>query len=402
MFPQKDSASFFTISGKVIDGESNEVLPYAMLRLKNKTIGTVANELGEFDFHIPKEFYRDTIDIYMLGYYNFRIPILEIADSSNFTALLKVRVTELDAVIIKPVPLNAKQILQKSLSKVRENYPDEPFMLYGYFKDSKKENNKYVSLIEAAVRIYDSDYSQAPRRQRRLMERVAIDQIRRSFDYTGNKELLLNLSKANSLNELLRSNLFRYRYGVFDLSNNFDFEREDDIYYNDRLLHVISAPNFPKTEIFIDSETYAIVRFRYSNHLARVEEILDDKRKLVLASVERDFEFQEYMGKMYLKYLKTESHYEYVEIETNSVLNTADLYLELLINQIQTKDVRKLSGNETMNKHKNLESQIGFYSEEFWRNYNIVKDTPLDKQLIEDLERGISLPEQFRRQAGGN
>jgi hypothetical protein len=397
-----DSTTFFTISGKILDGDSKESLPHAMLRLKDKSIGTVANTLGEFDFHIPGEYYNDTVEVYMLGYYNYQIPIAQIANLDSFVALLNVRITELDAVIITPVPLNANQILAKAMQLSKTNYPTEPFMLFGYFRDSKKENNQYVSLIEAAVRIYDSDYTTAPKRRRRLLERVAIDQIRRSFDYTGNKEWLEIISKENSLKELLGSNFLRYQYGAFDLLNNNKFVREDDVYYNDKLLYVISIPDFPTTEIFIDSKTYAIVKFHYSGNASEEAEMIDENTQRVIADVGRDFEFQEYKGKMYLKYLKTETHYQYIDIPTQAVVNTIDLYLELSINQIQTEDVRKLSGSETMNKHKGLETQIGPYSESFWRNYNIIKDTPLDEKLVKDLERETPLPEQFKQQAGDN
>lgn len=399
---QMDSTTFFTISGKVVDSESKETLPYAMLRLKDKSIGIVANTLGEFDFHIPGEYHNDTIEVYMLGYYNYRIPISEISNPADFTALLDVRITELDAVIITPIPLNANQILDKAIRLAKSNYPTEPFMLYGYFRDSKKENNEYVSLIEAAVRIYDSDYTNAPKRRRRLLERVAIDQIRRSFDYTGNKEWLQKISKENSLKELLGSNFFRYQYGAFDLLNSNKLSREDDVYYNDKLLYVISIPEFPTTEIFIDSKTYAVVKFHYSGTVDGEEEMVDEHTKRVVSSIGRDFEFQEYKGKMYLKYIKSETHYQYIDVSTQAVVNTIDLYLELLVNQIQTEDVRKPSGNETMNKHKGLETQIGPYNESFWRNYNIIKDTPLNEKLVKDLERGVPLPEQFKQQAGEN
>ena len=40
----------------------------------------------------------------------------------------------------------------------------------------------------------------------------------------------------------------------------------------------------------------------------------------------------------------------------------------------------------------------GEYHEEFWKNYNILKLTPLDKKLIHDLEKEISLQEQFEKQ----
>ena len=38
------------------------------------------------------------------------------------------------------------------------------------------------------------------------------------------------------------------------------------------------------------------------------------------------------------------------------------------------------------------------YHQEFWKYYNVLKLTPLDEKLIQDLEKEISLQEQFKKQ----
>jgi hypothetical protein len=35
------------------------------------------------------------------------------------------------------------------------------------------------------------------------------------------------------------------------------------------------------------------------------------------------------------------------------------------------------------------------YNKAFWDNYNVIKDTPLDKKILEDLEKGGPLQKQF-------
>jgi hypothetical protein len=37
------------------------------------------------------------------------------------------------------------------------------------------------------------------------------------------------------------------------------------------------------------------------------------------------------------------------------------------------------------------------YHQEFWKHYNVLKRTPLDEKLIQDLEEDISLQEQFEK-----
>jgi hypothetical protein len=38
------------------------------------------------------------------------------------------------------------------------------------------------------------------------------------------------------------------------------------------------------------------------------------------------------------------------------------------------------------------------YHQEFWKYYNVLKLTPLDEKLIQDLEKEIPLQEQFKKQ----
>ncbi|MGB0525775.1 MAG: hypothetical protein ACPGJS_22540, partial [Flammeovirgaceae bacterium] len=197
--------------------------------------------------------------------------------------------------------------------------------------------------------------------------------------------------------ELLGNNLVRYQYGALDLENNFEYEHVDDIFYHDKRLFIITLPKFPGTEIFIDSETFAIVRFKF-NQDNMAEEMLNDTLKRVTANTSINFEFEEYQGKQFLKYIRTSTTYHDINVHTQEVVNVADLHLELLINEVQTENIQRIRGHQTMNKYKNLEVQISKYNKRFWKTYNVIKETPLDSQLIKDLERELSLDEQFKNQ----
>src|SRR5690606_22449300 len=63
-----------------------------------------------------------------------------------------------------------------------ENYPMKPFLLDGFYRDTKKVGGTYISLLEAAVRIYDDDYRE-PRNRFRLRERVKLIDVRQSLGY---------------------------------------------------------------------------------------------------------------------------------------------------------------------------------------------------------------------------
>ena len=101
-----------------------------------------------------------------------------------------------------------------------------------------------------------------------------------------------------------------------------------------------------------------------------------------------------------MKYIRTTTTYNDINIHTQEVLNIADLHLELLINKVQNRKIKRFKGDQTMNKFKNLDKQIKDYNKAFWDSYNVIKETPLDSQLIKDLERELSLEEQFKKQGG--
>ncbi|MCC6837766.1 MAG: carboxypeptidase-like regulatory domain-containing protein, partial [Bacteroidia bacterium] len=82
-------AQTITISGKVIDSETKEPLPFASVGLKNRPIGTITNLHGEFDFHIPIEFRNDVLVINMLGYVPFEDPAWTVTDKLNTIEMVK-------------------------------------------------------------------------------------------------------------------------------------------------------------------------------------------------------------------------------------------------------------------------------------------------------------------------
>ena len=46
-------------------------------------------------------------------------------------------------------------------------------------------------------------------------------------------------------------------------------------------------------------------------------------------------------------------------------------------------------------KRYGLQYQDEDYNREFWENYNVIKDTPLDEKIVADLEAQGKLEEQF-------
>lgn len=63
------------ITGKIIDDETSEPLPFATIALKNSGKGTVSNNNGDFGLKITHDLVNDTLSISYLGYLGREIPV---------------------------------------------------------------------------------------------------------------------------------------------------------------------------------------------------------------------------------------------------------------------------------------------------------------------------------------
>ena len=150
-------AQRITLSTRVQDKVTSEPLPFASVGIKGKSISTVTNLQGEFDFHIPLEYRNEILVISMLGYENFEAPIWSLLESKPLTIDMNKSTTVLQEVVVSD-SLMGGEILKIAMARVESNFPMEPFLMDGFYRDVKKVAGTSISLLEAAVKIYDENY----------------------------------------------------------------------------------------------------------------------------------------------------------------------------------------------------------------------------------------------------
>src|SRR5688572_23328936 len=229
-------AQKITLSATVQDNQSQEPLPFASVGIKGKSIGTITNLQGQFDFHFPAEFRNDILVISMLGYNDFEAPIWSLLDSKVTVIPMTLSTTVLKEVVVRD-SLSGGEILQLALARIEDNYPMDPFLLKGFYRDVKKVGGTYIALLEAAVEIYDENYSE-PRNKAKLRERVKLLEVRKSVGYDN--KFTSYFGQKNLLEDLLLHNNIRYRQidTQTDLFTN--TKRGEDSYYNGRETFVLS------------------------------------------------------------------------------------------------------------------------------------------------------------------
>lgn len=379
-----------TLSGKVIDKDSGEPLSYASIVLKGKPMGTVANDEGRFDFHFPAENRMEMIVVSMLGYENYEAPAWSLLDGTEKVITLTKAATLLGEIVVTDT-LSGGEIFRVALTKIDQNYPMEPFLMDGFYRDVKKVGGSYVALLEAAVKIYDDNYA-APRNREKLRERVKLVEVRKSLGYEN--RFATYFSQQNMLQDLLLHNNIRYRQIDPDDELLDKIEREDDTKYNGEEVYVLSSRGDFHLKVYVDKTDYAIVHLEVE--MKNTGDNLARKKNLVSRAIgyRKTIDFRRYNGKMYLNYISVTSDESWYDATSNALKFETELIQDLLINEIHVNPKEKINATEKM-KPYGLEYQDYPYNKKFWEEYNVIKDTPVDIKIREDLEREVPLEKQF-------
>ena len=382
--------SHVTISGIVLDDENSEPLIFASIGIQGMSIGTISNTIGEFDFHIPVESIDENMEIQMLGFQTFSMPIRDILDRDMKIFRLE-RISKFLEEVVITDSLSGGDVYTIAINRIESNFPNSPFLLDAFYRDVKSVGGSYVALLEAAVKIYDKDYD-APRNKYRLRERVALIEVRKSLGYDN--KFTSFFDQTNLLEDLLLHNNIRYRQFPEALDFLSKLERKNSDFYDGRRVFVVESSGDSKLKMYIDALTFAFIRIEYN--VNEQAEIITRKQNLysTIGSLKKIIEFKEYEGKMYLRHIDLETHINWYDERTSKLQFNTTLRQELLVNKINPATGQKIGTVEKM-KRFGLQYQHKKYNKQFWDNYNVIKDTPLDKQIVADLEKEISLEKQF-------
>lgn len=390
--PFLSSAQDITISARVVDKETNQPLEYASVGLKSTAIGTISNHLGEFDFHMPAEYRNEVMVVSMMGYRNFEAPVWSMTGEFQVIKLEKSPIV-LQEIVVSDT-LTGHDILDIALSRIEKNYPMEPFLLDGFYRDVKKVGGTYISLLEAAVRIYDDNYSE-PRNKYKLRESVRLIEVRQSLGYES--RFTTYFDQDNLLEDLLLHNNIRYRH--FDDGEEVfsKLVREKNSFFNEHETYVISYDGDYFMKLFIDTEDFSIIHMDFEQGFE--DDFLGKRNDLIskFAGIKKTIDFRKYQGKMYPSFISITSRINWYDSETNVLKFETELFQQLLINKVTPNPKERIRSTEKMRNY-GLQFQDRPYNKKFWDNYNVIKETPLDQQILKDLEKYAPLGVQFEEQ----
>jgi len=373
-----------TVSGQILDLETSEPIPFASIYIKSESIGTTTNEDGNFIFHIPTANKESFVIISIIGYTS----LLKKANTfnENQKIFLSTKATDLDEVVIiatKKKELTGKEIVRKAYKEIENNYPRQAYILEGYVRDLQKEDDKYVEYLECATKLLYQSYKIKREPKVELLE-VKTSHLAKKHPWNINSE------RKNSIIDLVEDDLIRFDYGPIKGKNGWKYELESVLPYGKGLVYKINGFDkpFQTSTLFIDTKTFAFVKIELTretkNNKSWARRFTNGALQVYYNLV---LEYQEYEGKMYLKYQKEEDSWRIFKgLESNKIVFTKYPKKELFINKIIVDCIESYPFKRNMDIGTSIENQAKEFNADFWKSYNAPTQTEKESKIISELK----------------
>jgi hypothetical protein len=368
------------LKGVVLDN-FNTPIPFCSIGIKGSNEGVLGNGDGTFALSCK---IGDTLQFSFLGFESG----LWVANKFNTTVEIRLHRKTYALKEVSVATYRAEKLLRAALNRKNLNYPNSEYTYKAFYRQSHKENKRWVRLIEADIEVLDQGYGS--------QELFRLNQLRRSRVYEQNRDV-----HGDHLAELFLENKVHYSgnsfASVFNLGR-YDFSF-DTTFHNDtisRILFFHSSPAESKVEkgvLDINNQDTAIIRietFSYPN--------MDFLNSGVNPS---NWHFKE--GKVVIHYRKVGNKYylsfinfSYQHDIYNPIFKTYDYNVEEHFDLYVTYIGSALGVNRKLFHHQsNAYLRQYEYEPLFWKAYAPVTIYPLKSEIAKDLETETSLEEQF-------
>ncbi|MDD3789399.1 MAG: carboxypeptidase-like regulatory domain-containing protein [Petrimonas sp.] len=371
----------YVLRGRVITQDTDEPLMYATITIRNSNVSSVTNQDGYFSVRVPSLLRNSQLIIRYLGYENKRIPVVTLIDSPNNFIRLAPSPIQLNEVEV--VSGNGEQLITDALSRIRENYPDDPNMMIAFYRESIKKGSNYISLVEAVLDIYKASYSSFQNDQARIyIGRKATDisprdTILMKFQGGISDALLLDIAKNPEI--VFGKDGAEYTFDVKGLIN-----------INDKPHYMISfAPRAGikdilfRGDIYLDVKSLAFTRMEFNMNVEDRKDASNifikkkpSKMRVAVDHAKYTVNYVEQDGKWYFNYSSTDVAFK-VRWTNRFFGLFSTMYTissEMAITDRYTDDVVKFPRKERIRSTDVIAEKVEYFQDpDFWGEYNVIE-----------------------------
>ena len=387
------SQDFITVSGKVIDAQTKELLVFASVSVIGSNVGIVTNIDGEFSLKVSPS--AKTIEVSYIGYTNKSIEISSMNDRNNIIALEPAPIP-IREIVIKPV--NPHFIVEEAISNISSNYESVPNLMTAFYREGIKKNRNYVSIGEAVVEIFKAPYNNDLRfdgsriyKGRKGSDVEKMDTV--LFKLQGGPVSSLQLDVVKNTEAILtREAMELYNYSLSGV-----VEIDGKAHY---IIDFVQKPHVEQPlfmgSFFINTDTYAISEIEFGFNL-------EDKEKAASIFIKRKptgmkiypeivtyrTKYREQDGKLHFTYSRAEVRFK-VDWAKKLFHTYYTTMFEIAITDRTDQEVIRIANNEKIRPSDIFsEKADAFTDKEFWGDYNVIEPDQSIETAIRRLSRKL-------------
>lgn len=390
-------AGNITISGKIINSKTKQPIEFANISIIGTSTGTITNMDGEFEILISEKFKKRQISVSYIGYKTYSIPIFQIKDKFLNVELVNIGITIDEIVVTTDSP---QELIRKALRKIPDNYSDKAIIYTCFFRETVKENEKAIEMVEAVLDIYKFSYAN-PNLKKKEEIRLVKGRELESFEPAVFQNIVISGGvKAGATNDIIHYPGTFLQEKYFDL---YEYQYKGNTEYNNRRVYVIvfdqkeeiKKPYF-KGKIYIDVESLAFVKVEYAYSekgimyyrpsLVEQGVMTFMGLNLEIKELSANINYNLVGDKWYLKNINVHGAFS-LSKERKSKFADYEYNLNLLVTGIEIENVKEFTDEELINSNKRIADQVKEYEKNYWDEYNTLKSSSNDKKSIKRILR---------------
>jgi hypothetical protein len=384
------------ITGRIIDDETSEPLPFATLALVNKGKGTVTNVNGDFGMKITPDLYNDTLSVSFLGYIGREIPIKNVF-GNNLTISMKRDYISIPEIIIKNQ--NPQEIISRARRAIPDNYGDTPVSMIGFYREGVMKKSELQTYTEAILQIYKSAYSGTL-----LGDQIKVFKSRKveNTDRTDTLTIRLKAGLSTCLELDGAKNIFDFL--SHQSMTDYSYRMTDIVTYDEESAYAIEfeqrenadLPLFKGT-IYINTDDYGILNVEFEIN----PKLIDKMKNSFISASSHGYDTWPLSVKYSVSYRKMNNRYFLNHVRGDLLFTSHQrkklfniqfkVFFELAITETILTNVTRFDREELAPIHSIFSKTITNYDPSFWGNQDFLR--PEDNLLQSLRNMNVKLQE---------
>ena len=381
------------LSGKVTDAKTRKAMPH--VSVTDRSVGTVTNEAGEFVLKLQQA--PETVTFSCLGYKSQQLSAKDM-NGVRVEVRMEPSTVMLDEIVVQGA--DAKELVKMAMKKITDNYPSEPNLLRGFYRETVEKRNHFTSISEGVVDVYKTAYSKSDWRDgvailkgRRLLSQRPSDTL--AVKLQGGPVLPIYLDVVKERDILLNDeelDNYSFRYATMS-------KADDRNQYVIEITPLLVMPYaLYQGRLYIDQETLAFTRIELSLDMSDTDKVT----QMILKKKPAGLRFTPREMSIYIDY-KTDNGITRINYLRNVIRFRCDwkrklfksnftVTSEMVVTDRQEGgDLKPIRTRDTFNRRDNFYDKVVFFNDPgFWGNDNIIEPTEDLLKGIEKIKRRIA------------